>query len=378
MQYNLTNGVEQGMAVTVIIIVLIILMLALAFGIGSNDETMATLVGSKAIKTKYAIALGAVLVFLGVIFLSENVSKTIGENLLGESVEYNVYMLLAIIISTTIWLVVASQTGAPISTTHSVVGAVFGVAIVWSFQGAGGFGQSMDWGTLGEVALGWVISPLLGFFGAILFKIIIDKILSKFQKGLNRVERIERIFAVLLILAVAWSQFSRGGNDSANALGILYGLIENGSITNPTPFFMVPALTERFSMRILTKYTGAGIKSIYLVAAVGVMIALGIIVIGRNVIKNVGNNLIAIKPSDAFSIELATSSTIFLATILGFPISGSHVLIFAIVGAGIAKGEKPNKKSFRNMILSWVITFPAAAILSALVYGIFIAAIPVL
>jgi PiT family inorganic phosphate transporter len=366
------------MALTVIVIILIILMLALAFGIGSNDETMATLVGSKAIKTKYAIALGAILVLLGVIFLSENVSKTIGENLLGESVEYNVYMLLSIIISTTIWLVVASQTGAPISTTHSVVGAVFGIAIVWSFQGDGGFGQSMDWGTLGEVALGWVISPLLGFFGAILFKLILDKILAKFQKGLNRVEKIERVFAVLLILAVGWSQFSRGGNDSGNALGILYGLLESGSINNPTPFFMISSLNEKFSMGILTKHFTPQIKPIYLIIAVGVMIAFGIIVIGRIVIKNVGNNLIAIKPSDAFSIELATSSVIFLATILGFPISGSHVLIFAIVGAGMAKGEKPNKKSFTKIIISWIITFPVAAALSALIYGIFLAAVPVI
>ena len=108
------------------------------------------------------------------------------------------------------------------------------------------------------------------------------------------------------------------------------------------------------------------------------MIAFGIIVIGRIVIKNVGNNLIAIKPSDAFSIELATSSVIFLATILGFPISGSHVLIFAIVGAGMAKGEKPNKKSFTKIIISWIITFPVAAALSALIYGIFLAAVPVI
>ncbi len=364
------------MAVAVIVIILLILMLALGFGIGSNDETMATLVGSKAIKTKYAIALGAILVFFGVVFFSENVSKTIGENLLGENVEYNVYMLLAIIISTTIWLVVASQTGAPISTTHSVVGAVFGVAIVWSFQGSGSFGQAMDWGTLGEVALGWVISPLLGFFGAIIFKILIEKFLSKMQKGLDRVEKTERIFAVLLILAVGWSQFSRGGNDSANALGILYGLIENGSIRNFMPFFLIAKPGVGLTSGIFTKFTVTGINPIYLVMAVGAMIALGIIVIGKNVIKNVGNNLIAIKPSDAFSIELATSSVIFIATIFGFPISGSHVLIFAIVGAGMVKGERPDKKSFRKMVISWIITFPVAAALSGLIYGIFIAAIP--
>ncbi|MHA1592156.1 MAG: inorganic phosphate transporter, partial [Candidatus Heimdallarchaeaceae archaeon] len=79
-------------------------------------------------------------------------------------------------------------------------------------------------------------------------------------------------------------------------------------------------------------------------------------------------SLIAMRPSDAISIELATSITLFLATIFGFPISGSHVLIFAVVGAGMVKGERPNKKAFRKMIISWVITFPIAAALSALIY----------
>ena len=91
--------------------------------------------------------------------------------------------------------------------------------------------------------------------------------------------------------------------------------------------------------------------------------------IGRNVIKNVGNNLIAIKPSDAFSIELSTSLVLFIATFLGFPVSGTHVLVFSIIGAGMVKGERPDKKSFRKMLLSWIITFPVAAALSAMIYG---------
>ncbi len=333
-----------------LVIVLLVLMVVLAFGIGANDETMATLVGSRVVKTKYAIGLGAILSFVGVMFLSESVGKTIGENLLGESVEYNVFMLFAVIISTTIWLVVASRTGAPISTTHSVVGAVFGVAIVWSFQAEGSFISSMSWGKLGEVALGWVLSPVLGMLGAALFKIIIEKILSKFQKGLERTEKIERIFGILLIGIIGWTQISRGGNDSANALGIMYGLIESGQFSSD--------------------------YSIYLILATGAVLSAGLVIIGKNVIKNVGNNLIAIKPSDAVSIELSTSIVLFLATIFGFPISGSHVLIFSVVGAGLVKGERPEKKPFVRIILSWIITFPIAAVLSGIIYGIFLGVIP--
>lgn len=333
-----------------IIIVLLILMVGLGFGIGSNDETMSTLAGSRVIKTKYVIGLAAILAFIGVMFMSEKVGRTIGENLLGEEVDYNIYMLLAIIVSTTIWLIVASITGAPISTTHSVVGSVFGVAIIWSFSSEGSFVSSMDWGTVGKVALGWVISPILGFIGAFIFKSILDRILSRMQKGLNQLEKIERIFGILLILVISWTQVSRAGNDSANALGIMYGLIETGQ------------LEENLSL--------------YLVVVTGLLKGLGIIAIGRIVIKNVGNNLISLRPSDAFSIELSTSIVLFVATFVGLPISGSQVLIFSVVGAGLVKGERPEKKPFIRIILSWIITFPIAAALSGIIYGIFVGVVP--
>ncbi|MHA1551300.1 MAG: inorganic phosphate transporter [Candidatus Heimdallarchaeaceae archaeon] len=326
-----------------IVIIILVLMVILSFGIGANDETMATLVGSRVLKTKYVIALAAILAFVGVYFLSDKVGRTIGENLLGPNVEYSVSMLIAIIISTTIWLVVTSLIGVPISTTHSVVGAVFGVAIVWSFQPGNSFLTSLDWSTMGQVVLGWIISPLMGFFGAFLLKFLLDKILAKHMKGLERLEKLERSFGYVLILVVGWTQISRGGNDSANALGIMYGLIDSGQLAEGTLITLLTLIT-------------------------GVVLALGIVLIGRIVIKYVGNSLIAMRPSDAISIELATSITLFLATIFGFPISGSHVLIFAVVGAGMVKGERPNKKAFRKMIISWVITFPIAAALSALIY----------
>ena len=322
-------------------------MFALSFGIGANDETMATLVGSRSIKTRYAIMLGGILAFVGVMFLSEQVGKTIGENLLGDSVTYNNYMLFAIIISTTIWLILASTTGAPISTTHSVVGSVFGVAIVWSFQGGGSFIESLNWLKLGEVALGWVLSPLLGLLGAFLLKLLVNWIISKYQKGLERLEKLERISSFLLIAIISWTQVSRGGNDSANALGILYGLIEKGGEDGA---FLAD-------------------NQIWFTIGVGLMLSLGIFVIGRRVIKNVGNNLLDMRPSDGLSIELSTSIVLFIATILGLPVSGTHVLVFAIIGAGFVKGEKPEGKSFRKMLLSWIITFPIAAILSAILYG---------
>lgn len=321
------------------------LMMALAFAIGANDETMATIVGSRALKLKTTIILGGSLVFIGVLLLSAKVGKTIGKNLLGTTVQYEISMMLAILVSTSIWLVVASQFGAPISTTHSVVGSVFGIAVMYSIQNSVSFVNTLNWSKMGDVALGWVISPILGFLGAYLIQLVVKKFIKVRLKGLDGLERTEKSFIWLLIISVCWTQISRGGNDSANALGILFGLVNSGDVDPSLQF--------------------------WLVALTGMVLAAGLIIVGKNVIANVGNNLIEMRPSDAFSIQISTSIVIFLATILGLPVSGSHILIFAVIGAGLVKGERPDKKSFRKMVLSWIITFPVAAILSMLCYLVF-------
>ncbi len=328
-----------------IVILLLVLMVGLAFAIGANDETMATLVGSRAVKIKIAIYFGGGLVFLGVLLLSASVGKTIGANLLGEEIVYDVSMMLAILVSTIIWLVVASQTGAPISTTHSVVGSVTGIAIIYMIQHSISFGGALNWAKMGEVALGWVISPLFGFFGAYFFQLLVGKYLHLRMEGLDSLEKNEKGFMWLLIAAVGWTQISRGGNDSANTLGILFGLIESGEVD-------------------------ASLQ-IWLTIITGIALAAGLVIVGKNVIENVGNNLIEMRPSDAFSIQISTSIVIFLATVLGLPVSGSHILIFAVIGAGRVKGERPDKKSFRKMVISWVITFPVAAVLAIICYLLF-------
>jgi inorganic phosphate transporter, PiT family len=339
------------LALNAMVYILLILSTFLSFGIGANDETMATVVGSGSLKVRIAVLIGGVLVLLGCMFLSSNVGETIGRNLVGETVIYDNFMMLAVLLSTTIWLIVASQTGAPISTTHSVVGSIFGIAVVWSFFPGNSFLDSLNWGKLGSVALGWVISPIMGFLMAMLFQWLLELIMRKTSTniGLLRIERNERIFMYILMASVFWTQFTRGGNDSANAVGIFYGLLKNEEVKD-----------------VLRPY-----EYLYLAAA-GLMIAFGLIVVGKNVIKSVGGGLVKMRPSDGVVIQLSSALVLFLATIFGFPISGSHVLIFAILGAAYVKGERPDRKSFRKMVTSWIITFPVAALLSAVLYGIFL------
>ncbi|MHA1474547.1 MAG: inorganic phosphate transporter [Promethearchaeota archaeon] len=332
-----------------LIILVILVTLYLAFGIGSNDETMSPVVGSGSLSLNKAVLWGGFLACIGCIFFSENVGKNIGSSLLSIELQsvYDVWMMLAIIISTSTWLVLASLTGAPISTTHSVVGAVIGVAFMWSFIPGNDFLFSLDWEKLGIIAIGWIISPLFGLIAAFLMQKVVHKFMTRKWKkdgiiGFLEIEELEKKFQIILLFFISITQLSRGGNDSANAIGIYYGLIETGDIPQN---LVIP-------IKIL----------------IGLMIALGLILIGKTVIKNVGGSLIEMRPSDAFAIESANSFVLFTCTLLGLPISGSHVLIFAIIGSGLSRGEKPNWKALKKIIIAWIITFPAAAILSATIY----------
>ncbi len=336
-----------------ITLIIVLATLLLAFGIGSNDETMASVVGSGTLSLNKSVIWGGIVACIGCIFLSDRVGKNIGSNLFGPQLqaEYSLQMMLAIILSTSIWLVVASKFGAPISTTHSVVGAVIGVAFIWSFIPGNDFLYSLDWVKLGTVAIGWIISPILGFLTAAFFQFVLQKLIRrKYRRdgkiGFDEIEKNEKFLQYFLLFFISITELSRGGNDSANATGIYFNLIQNGQISTPL--------------------------STLLLVFTGIMIALGIVLVGREVIKNVGSSLIEMRPSDAIAIEFANGIVILSCTLLGLPISASHVLIFAIIGSGVVKNEKPNWKSLKKMIMAWVVTFPIAAVLSGLFYSSFI------
>ena len=329
-----------------LIITILILTIILSFAVGGQDESMATVYGSGSLKMRTALMIGFILAVFGVIFLSEGVSKTIGASLLGDKVEYNAFMMLAVLLSTTTWLIVSSRTGVPISTTHTVVGAVFGLSIVWAITTNNSLLDGINWASMGRVFLGWVISPILGLFVAIGAQYIVNYFLKHSSTGLLKVEHSEKIFRNLIIGVACLNQISRAGNDSANAIGVFFGLSETGDVpsTISTYFIIISAFAFAF----------------------------GLVVIGRHVIETVGTTTGQLRPSEALAVEGTTAGIILIATLLGLPVSGAHILVFALIGSAKMKGERPDAHSFRRMVISWLITFPLAAGLSALYYGILI------
>jgi PiT family inorganic phosphate transporter len=331
----------------ILIIVLIVMAIALAFSIGANDETLASLIGAGVLKFKIALIIGGTAIGAGMIIFSGGfVPETVGKSLLGEGLkgEYTNIMLLTVLISSIIWLIVGSFSGIPLSSTHSLIGSIVGVVFVYAiFQGGIDLTTAFNYTKLGNVVLSWFISPISGLLITyLLYKVSAKFFLSRL-KGLNQIEKSEKTFKWLLLIAVIFAEIWVGAN-SGEALGILLGLRENGSITNP----------EYITYAIFCS----------------VFAFLGIYIAARYVIRNLASHMIDTRPSEGFIIQVSSAIILMIATLWALPISHSHVIVFCIIGMSISQKKEVDYRGLGKMGLYWVLTFPVAALLSGFLYFI--------
>lgn len=393
----------------------------MAWGVGANDvaNAMATSVGSRVLTIRQAMLIAAIFEFAGAFLAGGDVTATIRSNIVDASVLDDgaanalVYGMLASLLAAGIWLLVATHYGWPVSTTHSIVGAVVGFATV-------GFGiNAVHWEMMSTIVSSWVISPVLaGIISYALFmsvqRLILDTDdpfhnakryvpvyiflagfivaavtlfsglkhiglhLSDGQNyllavtvglvamglGILAIRRItidpaadrdfhfasvEKVFSILMIATACTMAFAHGSNDVANAVGPMAAIISvvqsGGDIGQNSP---VPAW-------------------VLFVGAIGIVI--GLMMYGHKVIGTVGDDITDLTPSRGFAAELATASTVVLASGTGLPISTTHTLVGAILGVGIARGIGAlNLRVVRNIFMSWIITLPAGAILAIIFF----------
>ncbi|MBZ9540217.1 inorganic phosphate transporter [Modicisalibacter tunisiensis] len=393
----------------------------MAWGVGANDvaNAMGTSVGSKAITIRQAIIIAVIFEFLGAWLAGGQVTETIRKGiidpaLLSGSPELLVYGMLASLLAAGLWLLIASARGWPVSTTHSIVGAIVGFAVA-------GLGvDSVGWGKVGQIAASWVVSPLLaGSIAYVLFRsvqvlifenrdpfaaakryvpayiFLVGFVISMVTlvKGLshvgldlsfgqslliaaaigvvimvlgilleNRVNRekkragdsfgyssVERVFGVLMMFTACAMAFAHGSNDVANAVGPLAAVISvvgsNGDIG------------------------GAAALPWWVLVLGGGGIVVGLVTYGHKVIATVGTGITELTPSRGFAATLAAATTVVLASGTGLPISTTHTLVGAVLGVGLARGMAAlNLRVLSTIVLSWLITLPAGALLSILFF----------
>ncbi len=311
------------MALLGILVVFLVIVIIISFGIGGNDETFAGIYGSRILNMKQIMILATIFAITGALLLGEAVSKTVGKGIL---VNLDDAIVITILISTAIWLILSSALRLPISTTHATIGAVIGLGIALN--------ASLNWMKIIELSIWWVLSPIIGYVVSFIVFKLMRAYKIKHLNGFQSLEKTEKSFTYIVLIIICITAFSRAGNDCSNAVGIVVGI---GDI----------------QVNLLLLITGLSLAG-------------GLLVLGRGVIKNVGS-ITELYPSTAFASQIPTAAILFLGTALGIPLSGSHMLVASLVGLSKAS-HTPAKKGLWKIVLIWLVTFPAAAILSIIIY----------
>ncbi len=385
----------------------------MAWNIGANDvaNSMATSVGTKAITIRQAIFLAGILNIIGAVFIGSHVTNTIRKGIFSTEILTDPHIALigalSALLAAALWVSFATWKSLPVSTTHSIVGAMIGFGIM-----AGGF-SVINWTKLAAVVLSWIISPVLSIVIAFfIFKIIVRLILSKNDPfawalklspffigttffvvvlsflfktplgkklalgnqaalfvalilafffgfaGMKTLRRFtkdrkagaESIFRRIQVGTACYVALAQGANDVANAIGplaVIYFLVKTGSVGAKVP---VPVFLLLFG---------------------GIGIACGIGMAGHRVMDTIGKKITTLSNTSGFSVEFAAATTVLVASKMGLPVSTTHAAVGGVLGVGLARGvEAVNFSIVFKIMLYWVLTVPAAAITSMAIFKI--------
>lgn len=408
--------VDQGQ---LFIILACVFGLFMAWGIGANDvsNAMGTSIGSKALTVKQALLVAVIFEFSGAFFAGGEVTETIRKGMFDTSIlvgheDLLVFGMLGSLLASGFWLLFATYHGWPVSTTHSLVGAVVGFAAVGISM------EAIDWTAVGNIAASWVVSPVVGgliafalfhsirvlivekenplehahlvvpwyvmmvgfvismvtllsglkhlglmlsFGQAALWSLLISVGLMAISYGLvKRIQpdessplmSVEKVFSVLMVFTACALAFAHGSNDVANAIGpvaAVYSVVQSGG-----------EIAARTEVPIW----------ILLIGAVGIVI--GVLTFGHRVIATVGSGITVLTPSRGFAATLATATTVVVSSATGLPVSTTQIMVGAVLGVGLAVGsESLNYRKVGSIFISWLVTLPAGAALSIFFFYLF-------
>lgn len=307
----------------------------LASNIGANDigNSMGTAVGSGVIKMRQALIVGALFMFIGAVFLSGNVIKTISGGIVDVSFITPIGAVIATL-TAGLWVSISILRKTPVSGSHSMVGAIFGYGIVYVGL------TNIKWNSLLFIGLSWIASPILGALIGFIFyyslrRLLLEKIRSMAVSG-----RIEKIFSYLQILSSCFAALGIGAIDIAAATGVMIAVVGTGSSID-----------------------------IKLLGAFGLV--MGILVAGNRIVGTVGRRITNLVPTRGVSAQISAASVILIFAFLGMPISPTQTLIGSVIGVGLARRTHDvGGDVIKQILSSWALTFPICAVISGTLYFI--------
>lgn len=331
-----------------IVIALILAGLYMAWNIGANDlaNAMGTSVGTGALSLKQVIIIAALFEFLGAVFFGGRVTATIAKGIVPidkiGSVHPDIvaFGMLAAILAAGFWVTLATFYNLPVSTSHSIVGAVLGFGLIAAHNGTISY-SDVHWGELTKIIASWFISPALG---AVLAYITFSIIRNLFLHRASDLPSVEKKFISLQLITACYMAFAHGSNDVANAVGPIAAALNIMGVMGDE-------------------------VSIWVLVMGGLGMVIGMATWGYKVVETIGSKITELTPTRGFSAEIATASVVLLHSYSSLPISTTHTLVGAVIGVGLAGGiAAVDLRVIWRIISSWIATVPIAALTSALIF----------
>ncbi|MBF0124686.1 MAG: inorganic phosphate transporter [Magnetococcales bacterium] len=337
----------------IFIILSIMLCFYATWNTGANDvaNAMGTAVGSGAIGVKKAIIIAIIFEALGALLAGSTVTDTLQNGLLHGAAftaqpEWLVYGMLAALLATSSWLVLATAWGWPVSTTQAIVGAIAGFAFLTTGS------HAVQWNQVGTILLAWLLTPMIGGLLAWLLMKIAPVVAWLGRGTTTRGEgETEKIFASLIVFAGAAMAFAHGANDVANGVAPMAAVIATVRSGGDVMRHDLPLWA----------------------LAIGTLgIVTGLATYGYRIMETIGSKMTELTPIRGFCATLAAAITVLIASRMGLPVSTTHIAIASIFGAGVPRGTATlDFRVMSGIVTSWMVTLPTVAVLSALFFTLF-------
>ena len=320
---------------TILLVVVVVVALGFDFTNGFHDtaNAVATSVSTRALSPRLAVFVAAVANLAGA-FVTTAVAKTVGKGIIDTGLA-NEKTVLAALVGAIVWNLITWWLGLPSSSSHALIGGLVGAALAQSGT------KGVQWhGLAHNIAIPAVIAPAIAFAGAFFLLLGIYWALVWITPGVAN-----RTFRLCQLASGTWVAFTHGANDAQKTMGVIaLALFESGHISH----FYIPT---------------------WVIVAAGLAIGAGTYVGGWRIMRTLGQRVFNMEPASGFAAQVTAGATIYMATRLGYPLSTTHVISGAVMGAGATKRLSAVRWGIAgNIVFAWLLTIPAAGLVAAALY----------
>jgi PiT family inorganic phosphate transporter len=304
-------------------------------GLHDAANSIATVVSTRVLRPQYAVMWAAFFNFIAFLFFGLHVAQTVGTGIVAADA-VDAAVIFGALMGAICWNLITWWLGIPSSSSHALIGGLAGAAVTKAGMG------SIVWSGLGITAAAIVFSPLLGFFLALLLVLTVSWVFVRSSPS-----AVDNTFRTLQFVSASLYSLGHGGNDAQKTMGIIAVLL----YSQLGPTFHIP---------------------LWVILVCQAAMALGTLVGGWRIVHTMGSRITRLHPVQGFCAEAGGAITLFLATYFGIPVSTTHTITGAIIGVGAARKTAAVRWNVAgDVILAWIVTLPAAALLGAAFYELY-------